>query len=53
MDTASPVSTDYQSPFRYTGTLKKVDIDIAPAQLTARDREQFCALALMIRLGVE
>jgi hypothetical protein len=35
MDTGSPVSPDYQSPNAFTGTLKKVTIDlksIAPAQ---------------------
>src|SRR5438309_467539 len=40
LDSASPVSTEYQPPFRYTGTLKKVEIDIAPAELSATDREK-------------
>jgi len=40
LDSASPVSTEYQPPFRYTGTLKKVEIDVAPAQLSAIDREK-------------
>jgi arylsulfatase A-like enzyme len=40
LDSASPVSTEYQPPFRYTGTLKKVEIDVAPAQLSATDREK-------------
>jgi hypothetical protein len=40
LDSASPVSTEYQAPFRYTGTLKKVEIDIAPTQLSAIDREK-------------
>ncbi len=40
LDSASPVSTEYQAPFRYTGTLKKVEIDVAPAQLSAIDREK-------------
>jgi len=40
LDTASPVSTEYQPPFRYTGTLKKVEIDVAPAQLSASDQEK-------------
>jgi len=40
LDSASPVSTEYQPPFRYTGTLKKVEIDVAPAQLSASDQEK-------------
>ena len=40
LDSASPVSTEYQAPFRYTGTLKKVEIDVAPAQLSAIDRKK-------------
>jgi arylsulfatase len=40
LDSASPVSIEYQAPFRYTGTLKKVEIDVAPAQLSATDREK-------------
>ncbi len=53
MDSASPVSTEYQPPFRYAGTLKKVDIDIAPAHLSARDREKLRVLAMAVRLGIE
>jgi arylsulfatase len=40
LDSASPVSTEYQPPFRYTGTLKKVEIDVAPAQLGVSDLEK-------------
>ena len=40
LDSASPVSTEYQSPFPYTGTLKKVEIDVAPAKLSASDQEK-------------
>ena len=40
LDSASPVSTEYQAPFQYTGTLKKVEIDVAPAQLSASDQEK-------------
>ena len=40
LDSASPVSTEYRVPFPYTGTLKKVEIDVAPAQLSATDREK-------------
>ena len=53
LDSASPVSTEYKPPFRYTSTLKKVDIDVVPAQLGANDLQKLRALALMARLGVE
>jgi arylsulfatase len=39
-DSGSPVSEDYASPNRYTGTIKKVVIDSAPAKLTVADREK-------------
>ena len=39
MDTGSPVSADYESPFAFTGSLKKVEIDIAPANLSSKDWE--------------
>jgi hypothetical protein len=40
LDSASPVSTEYQPPFRYTGTLKRVEIDVLPSQLSASDQEK-------------
>jgi arylsulfatase len=30
LDTGSPVSSEYKSPFAFTGTLKTVEIDLAP-----------------------
>jgi arylsulfatase A-like enzyme len=38
-DTGSPVSDDYASPFPFTGTIRKVEIDLAPDNLAAADRE--------------
>ena len=35
-----PVSENYQPPFAYAGTIKKVQIHIAPAALSAGDREK-------------
>jgi len=52
MGSASSVSAEYQPPFRYAGTLTKVDIDVAPTQLSARDRQTLRTLALMARLGI-
>ena len=36
MDTGSPVSADYVSPNAFTGTIKKVVIDLKPITPTAR-----------------
>jgi formylglycine-generating enzyme required for sulfatase activity len=36
-DSASPVSADYKSPFPFPGTVDKVEIDIAPANLSQAD----------------
>jgi hypothetical protein len=38
-DTGSPVSADYRSPNRFSGTIKKVAIDTEPANLTAAEQE--------------
>jgi hypothetical protein len=40
MDNGSPVSENYQPPFPYAGTLKKVEIHIAPSALSASDQEK-------------
>ena len=40
LDTGSPVSNLYQSPFKFTGTLKKIEIELAPANLSAEELKQ-------------
>ena len=40
LDTGSPVSNLYESPFRFTGTLNKIEIDIAPTKLQAEEQKQ-------------
>jgi arylsulfatase len=40
LDSGSPVSNLYQSPFRFTGTLNKVEIDLAPTKLGALEQKQ-------------
>jgi arylsulfatase len=40
MDNGSPVSEDYRPPFAYAGTIKKVQIHIAPSTLSASDQEK-------------
>jgi hypothetical protein len=39
-DSASPVSADYKSPFPFPGTVNKVEIDIAPANLSQADKKK-------------
>jgi arylsulfatase len=36
-DTGSPVSDLYKSPFRFAGTIRKIEIDLAPANLSVAD----------------
>ena len=36
-DTGTPVTEDYQVPFKFTGQIKKVVIDLTPSQLSAED----------------
>jgi arylsulfatase len=36
-DTGTPVTEDYHVPFKFTGEIKKVVIDLTPEQLTADD----------------
>jgi len=42
-DTGTPVSEVYHVPFKFTGTIEKVTIDLAPAPLTAVDQEMLDA----------
>ena len=37
-DTGSPVSSDYRSPFRFTGTIKKVEIKLEEEKLTPAEQ---------------
>ncbi|WP_434130885.1 arylsulfatase [Methylocaldum sp. GT1BB] len=48
-DSGSPVSAAYASPNRFTGTLKKVEIDVQPANLSADDRERLRSMASKAR----
>ncbi|HPY50011.1 MAG TPA: hypothetical protein PLO68_09125, partial [Sedimentisphaerales bacterium] len=38
-DSGSPVSNEYSSPNRFTGTIRKIVIDSQPTNLTAADQE--------------
>ena len=39
-DTGSPVSDDYKSPFRFTGTIKKVEIKLEDETLTPAEKAE-------------
>ncbi len=52
-DTGTPVSADYASPNRFTGTLKKVVIDSQPANLTAAEEEKLRTMERNARLATE
>lgn len=52
-DTGSPVSADYASPNRFTGTLKKVEIVTQPPELSATERDALRQLEWRARLGTE
>jgi hypothetical protein len=39
LDAASAVSVDYEAPFRYTGTIKKVEIHLEPLGLASHENE--------------
>jgi hypothetical protein len=39
-DTGSPVSADYKSPFRFTGTIKKVEIKLEDEKLTPAEQAE-------------
>jgi arylsulfatase len=39
-DTGTPVSEDYHVPFKFTGELKQVTVNLKPQPLTASDEQQ-------------
>jgi len=53
MDNGSPVSEDYRPPFAYGGTLKKVEIRIAPSALSASDHYKVRSAARRAAMAME
>jgi len=53
MDNGSPVSENYQPPFPYAGTLKKVEINIASPALSESDQEKVRNEERAAALGIE
>ena len=52
-DTGSPVSNNYASPNRFIGTIKKVEIDTQPANLSGAERQTLRSMERKARLAVE
>jgi arylsulfatase len=50
-DTGSPVSDLYKAPFRFGGTIKKVEINLAPEKLGAVDLEKLKKAHALFRLA--
>jgi arylsulfatase len=50
-DTGSPVSGLYEAPYRFVGTIKKVEIDLAPEKLGAVDLEKLKRAETLVRLA--
>jgi arylsulfatase len=53
MDAGSPVSDDYRSPFAYAGTIRKVQIRLAPSALSANDQEKVRHAAGKAAMAIE
>ena len=53
MDNGSPVSEEYRSPFTFTGSIKKVDIHIAPSGLSESDEQKVTDTDSEMALGIE
>src|SRR5215468_3910062 len=50
-DTGSPVSDAYKAPFRFAGTIKKVENDLKPEKLGAADLEKLNRANALFRLA--
>jgi arylsulfatase len=50
-DTGTPVSEDYRVPFKFTGTLNRVLIQLSDEKLSPEDEEQIQRAKAAINLG--
>jgi hypothetical protein len=53
MESGSPVSEEYYPPFAYAGTIKKVQIRIAPSTLSASEHEKIRNAERDAAMGIE
>jgi len=52
-DTGTPVSLDYDVPFRFTGKIEKVVVNLAETKLGAVDQEKLLEMEQKARLAME
>jgi arylsulfatase A-like enzyme len=52
-DSASPVSDEYRSPFKFPGTVNRVEIDIEPANLSQEDAKKIEETKMRLAFGRE
>ena len=50
---ASELNDQYESPFKFTGTLNKIEINIAPPNLTAEDQKKIDSANKAVSAAVE
>src|SRR5262249_50833837 len=50
-DTGSPVSDAYAAPFRFSGTIRKIEADLAPEKLGANELERLRKAGALARLA--
>ncbi|HTG52881.1 MAG TPA: arylsulfatase, partial [Candidatus Tectomicrobia bacterium] len=50
-DTGSPVSDLYQSPNRFTGTISKIEINLAPQNLASEDQQKLKDVELLFHIA--
>lgn len=53
LDSGSPVSEEYASPFKFPGTVDKVEIDIEPTNLSKTDQKQLELAMVHAIMGIQ
>ena len=52
-DTGTPVSLDYDVPFKFTGKIEKVVVNLGETKLGAADQQKIRSMEQKARLAVE
>ncbi len=52
-DTGTPVSEDYDVPFKFTGKIEKVTVTLGETKLSAPDQQKLQDMERKARLAVE
>jgi arylsulfatase len=53
MDEGSPVSEAYGPPFAFPGTIRKIQIQLSPSRLSARDQQQIRNASGQLAMGIQ